>query len=330
MKESRHTRRIKIVVLVLTLCVSFRVLGSEVMGYVRMTAPPTAPPVEANLAPVPPPAWAAGLTVPQMLQRINAAQNPLLLNIMNAQRAEINQAALLNAAVPLTPRDRTTMTLQFADELLKAGKTPQAIQEDQIAARQMQAHDPARWVRAKIPLLTQEAVGYLRLGEQQNCCAVNNAASCLVPISGPGVHTKQYGSRNAVRCLTQVLQDQPDDVSARWLLNIADMTLGEYPKSVPPQWLIPLKDFGGDRPMKKFYNAAPQMGLDLLGWAGSVVMEDFDGDGLLDLMVSSWNMKGQLRFFHNNGDGTFTERTQEAGLTGEIGGPQHGHHGLQR
>jgi len=28
----------------------------------------------------------------------------------------------------------------------------------------------------------------------------------------------------------------------------------------------------------------------------------------------------QMRFFHNNGDGTFTERTNEAGLLGEVGG----------
>jgi hypothetical protein len=37
-------------------------------------------------------------------------------------------------------------------------------------------------------------------------------------------------------------------------------------------------------------------------------------------MVSSWNPRAQLRFFRNNGDGSFTERTREAGLTGEIGG----------
>jgi hypothetical protein len=49
-------------------------------------------------------------------------------------------------------------------------------------------------------------------------------------------------------------------------------------------------------------------------------MEDFDGDGLLDLMVSSSGPEDQLLFFHNNGDGTFTDRTREAGLTGETGG----------
>src|SRR5205807_6702105 len=85
-------------------------------------------------------------------------------------------------------------------------------------------------------------------------------------------------------------------------------------------WRIPLKTFGGDSPMRRFTNAAPDLGLDFLGWAGSVAMEDFEGNGLLDLVISSMRPDGQLRYFRNNGDGTFTERTKEAGIIGEVGG----------
>ncbi|PYS94017.1 MAG: hypothetical protein DMF50_12920 [Acidobacteria bacterium] len=49
-------------------------------------------------------------------------------------------------------------------------------------------------------------------------------------------------------------------------------------------------------------------------------MEDFDGDGFLDIMASSMGLRDQLHLFHNNGDGTFTERSEAAGLTGEVGG----------
>ena len=48
--------------------------------------------------------------------------------------------------------------------------------------------------------------------------------------------------------------------------------------------------------------------------------DDFDSDGWLDIIVSDWSPSGQLRYFRNNGDGSFTERTKAAGLTGFFGG----------
>src|SRR5215472_11655140 len=54
--------------------------------------------------------------------------------------------------------------------------------------------------------------------------------------------------------------------------------------------------------------------------SGGAILVDFDGDGLLDLMASGSGPHHQLRFFRNNGDGTFSDRTRMAGLTGETGG----------
>jgi hypothetical protein len=54
--------------------------------------------------------------------------------------------------------------------------------------------------------------------------------------------------------------------------------------------------------------------------SGGAIVEDFDGDGLLDVMVSSSGPLNPMHFYHNNGDGTFTDRTKEAGLGDEIGG----------
>ena len=53
---------------------------------------------------------------------------------------------------------------------------------------------------------------------------------------------------------------------------------------------------------------------------GSERVDDFDNDGLLDIVVSSWDPAGQIRFFHNDGDGTFSDQTDSAGLTGIFGG----------
>jgi hypothetical protein len=60
--------------------------------------------------------------------------------------------------------------------------------------------------------------------------------------------------------------------------------------------------------------------LNVFSAAGGVVVEDFDNDGLLDVMTSSADMCDSLHFFHNNGDGTFSDRTVQAGLAGQLGG----------
>jgi hypothetical protein len=54
--------------------------------------------------------------------------------------------------------------------------------------------------------------------------------------------------------------------------------------------------------------------------AGGVIVDDFDNDGLLDIVSSSMAMCQPLHFFHNNGDGTFTERAAQAHLNDQLGG----------
>ena len=51
-----------------------------------------------------------------------------------------------------------------------------------------------------------------------------------------------------------------------------------------------------------------------------MVVEDFDGDGWLDVMVTSSGPLDQMHLFHNNGDGTFRDVTRGSGLMGEMGG----------
>ncbi len=168
------------------------------------------------------------------------------------------------------------------------------------------------------------AIAFLRMGEQDNCISRHGADSCLLPISRSGVHTVTRGSRAAIDVYQEILDHNPRDLSARWLLNIAYMTLGEYPEAVPKQWRIPPEVFKSEfDQFGRFRDVAPQLGVDVRGLAGGVVLEDFDGDGYLDLMVSSFGLdagRDQLRYFHNNGDGTFSDDTRRAGLSGVLGG----------
>ncbi|MFQ5768329.1 MAG: FG-GAP repeat domain-containing protein [Acidobacteriota bacterium] len=109
-------------------------------------------------------------------------------------------------------------------------------------------------------------------------------------------------------------------MTSRWLLNIAAMMMGEYPKGVPSQWRIPVSVFAADDDLGRFKDVAPALGVDVVGLSGGSVVEDMDGDGFMDIMVSSWGERDQIRLFRNNGNGTFSDRTEAAGLLGLVGG----------
>jgi hypothetical protein len=144
--------------------------------------------------------------------------------------------------------------------------------------------------------------------------------ACIFPIKGSGVHSLPRGAEGAVREYSALLEKDPHDALAKWLLNVAYMQLGRYPKDVPAKWLVPEKLYKSEWMLPEFPDVATFAGLDVTGRSGGAIMEDFDGDGLLDIMVSSSGPLDQLRLFHNNGDGTFADWTVRAGLTGETGG----------
>lgn len=170
----------------------------------------------------------------------------------------------------------------------------------------------------------RHAAGWLRLAETENCCANHNAESCILPLRGAAIHTKQEGSRNAMALLEQVLHDTKPrtatHLKARWFINMTAMTLGGYPDLVPEEERIPLSFFAADRDFPHFVNVAGKLGLDVANLAGGAIADDFDNDGDFDLMLTGYGSDGQLEFFRNEGDGTFTWRTKEAGLTGLYGG----------
>ena len=167
-------------------------------------------------------------------------------------------------------------------------------------------------------------VAYIRQAETENCCQRHTPESCILPLQESAIHTQKQSSRSAIKYFTEVLRNTvertPLHLEAKWLLNIAYMTVGDYPSDVPRPYLIPKKAFQSKEKIPRFENIAPNLGLDTFDMSGGAVADDFDDDGYLDLMVSSWDPAGQIRFFKNNRDGTFSERTKEAGLLGLYGG----------
>jgi hypothetical protein len=251
------------------------------------------------------------------LQILAGRANPLKNIFLSTERAKLLQAELAKA-----PDTSQHLNLQYslACELLDSGQNTEALQEFEAFEAGLKTFNSDFYQKNWSKLKLKEALCWMRIGELTNCLADHNPESCLAPIQGRGIHRFQDGSRNAIQILIAVLGQTPDDLSARWLLNIASMTVGDYPDKVPAQWLIPPTCFASEYPLPKFHDVAGSLGLDPMKRSGGSILEDFDADGNLDVMCSSIGFHDQMQFFHNNGDGTFVERTEEAGLLGEVGG----------
>ncbi len=165
----------------------------------------------------------------------------------------------------------------------------------------------------------QAAVAFMRMGETNNCLIHADPESCILPIRGGGLHEDTSYSREAIRHLTAVLAKRPGHIEARWLLNLAHMTVGSYPDEVPERFLVPPESFVSEADARPFRNVAAQVGLAAVSLSGGVIADDFDSDGWLDVLVSDWSPEGQMRYFRNLG-GHFVDRTEEAGLAGLFGG----------
>lgn len=164
------------------------------------------------------------------------------------------------------------------------------------------------------------AIAYLRKGERSNCITGHKAESCLMPIKGLGLHKDAEGSSEAINHYLYLLKQHPNDLESKWLLNIAYMTLGKYPDGVPKEHFIP--GLEGDTTVKvnPFQDIAAGVGLDVNNMAGGTIVDDFDNDGYLDLVVSSMDLDEPMHYFKNNQDGTFHDLSDQSGLSNFHGG----------
>ncbi len=208
----------------------------------------------------------------------------------------------------------------YSTELLRAGRSEESIAALRTLREEAAKAAPEFIAKHDYFVRFNEALSNLRLGEQQNCIGKHSADSCLFPIAGGGIHTLPQGSTEAMRLFIEILQKEPDNLPAAWLLNIAAMTLDKFPDAVPERWRLPADALKSDHDIKRFPDIAHGVGLAVNGYAGGVVMDDFNKDGFLDLMASSWSLKHQIQLFMNKGDGTFEESSAKAGLTGITGG----------
>jgi hypothetical protein len=159
-------------------------------------------------------------------------------------------------------------------------------------------------------------ISYLRKAEIQNCIQNHNEYSCLIPIEKGGQHVNREGAEQALEVFRELLNEKDPSLQVIWLYNITQMTLGGYPSNIEKEFLLDPSIFDSEIDFPRFTDIAMSLGLGVNDISGSVVMEDFNNDNYLDLLVSSYGLDDQLYYFQNNRKGGFEDLTNEAGLTG--------------
>ena len=164
------------------------------------------------------------------------------------------------------------------------------------------------------------ALVYLREAEYRNCVERHTAQCCLFPLVGKGIHAIKEPASRARDSFLAMLREQPNNLEARWLLNITGMAIGEYPDSVPELYRFPEESFNGATSERRFVDIAGEKGVDTFNLCGGTAIEDFNGDGLLDIITSTYDPRGSLTFYRQKNDGSFEDRSSASGLTSQPGG----------
>ena len=204
---------------------------------------------------------------------------------------------------------------RLAWELIKLARTEEAIQLLERLLEKPGLAEPAR-----LRLLVYLVMAHLQKGEDENCVLRHSAASCLLPISKGAVHALPQDARRAGDLCLQILKLRPGEVRAMWLLNLSRMVSGDYPQGVPAAFRLPEQTFQAQGAFPRWWDLAPGLGVDVVDLAGGAIMDDFDGDGLLDLVTSSWDPCDSLKAFRNDGHGGFENVTAAWGLEPQLGG----------
>lgn len=234
------------------------------------------------------------------------------------ERARYYETQLLEAELNHAPT--LLLHLAAAKETLASGDCAAALAHLTSAQSEIDAHNAPPFLSLQLDVWRLMAEAWMRVAEQRNCVMHHGSGSCLLPISPDAYHVDESGSRNALSYLAHILAVTPHDYEARWLYNICAMTIGEWPGAVPLDQLIPPSAFESEAIADRFRDAAAACGLSARTLGGGACLDDFDGDGDLDIVTSQCSIAGTMHYYANAGDGVFVDRTADARIGSLTGG----------
>ncbi len=208
--------------------------------------------------------------------------------------------------------------VSLSQEALKHGRVEESVARIDEAVQMAQRAGASAQMLA--PLWRARAIANLRAAEVENCVKRHNRDCCIFPLAGGGVHAVDEPARRAAADYRALLELDPGDLGVRWLFNLCHQALGDWPDAVPPAWLVPPEAFASEHDIGRFTDIASELGVDANNLCGGSVVEDFDGDGDLDIATSTFDVSGPLILYRNEGDGTFSDASEEARTSDQLGG----------
>ncbi len=270
----------------------------------------------------------------------NGAQRPEFMAIddkLRKSKNEIFGRGPMDEILPqIAASDASTrlgreLRTNFGRELLRLGQIDSSLVILDAVVAGLDQDSSAKIEEAESIRL--RALAHLREAEIQNCVNRHNRDCCIAPLQGGGVHAVNEPAKAAKEDYLKYLQrldasspggrvaaDDPRRLAGIWLLNISCMALGEYPDGVPAEYRVPSKTFESDADIGRFVDIAKELGVDCFDHAGGAIVDDIDGDGLLDIVTSSCHLDSPVKAFKNRGDGTFEDAASKWRLDDQTGG----------
>ncbi len=262
----------------------------------------------------------SGSQTADMIRKVNEAVAQIdpfkVPYVLNRERANLLKQKIAIAS----GREKIQLQIDYGIELIRTGDTKESIEtlKDVLATitklysagNEGSIYTIKKWI----------AIAHMRLAEQENCIANHNNESCIIPISLKAQHQLKDGAQESIRILNELLAQNPADFECQYLLNIGHMVLGQYPSGIPEQFRLPEEYFSNNSNVPKFEDIGDELGIAVNEMAGGTCVDDFNNDGYLDIIASSWGFKDQIRYFEHNSGGGFTDKTDAAGLSGVTGG----------
>src|SRR5688572_27340037 len=250
---------------------------------------------------------------------VSASLEEVARNWANAparMRSQLD-ADLNNPSLPSGGRIKALIYLASLHHFSGHAREAYAVLEEARALAEANPADAVNWLYT---VVYYQGLTTLRRGETENCVMCRGESSCILPLAPAAVHTNPDGSRVAIRHFTEYLEKFPDDYQVRWLMNLAHMTLGEHPAGVDPRFVIRLDSWTkSEFDLGKFRDVGAQVGINRFNEAGATILDDFDNDGLYDILFTTYNAALPVVLYRNQGTGKFADVTEKAKLKGQLG-----------